>query len=154
MSFLKGLFGGKGVPPEERAAIEQYLGAADPLIRQLESEYRQWLDRVGIVRGTDASAVNDDKGEHSGVFVWRTIEAERTFTQLETPARLRRMHDTYVDCVEARHRAAGTIYEALQVADVRSPRAALQAASRTLSEAETLQKQAGHLRQVIEKQMA
>src|SRR4051812_20262443 len=154
MSFFKGLFGSRGVPPEERAAIEQYLSAADPLLRQLESEYRQWLDRGGIVRGTDATGVNDPKGEHSGVFVWRTIETERNFTQLETPARVRRMHDTYVDCVEARHRAAQTMYESLQVADVRSPQAALQEASRILNEAESLQKQADQMRQVLEKQIA
>lgn len=154
MSFLKGLFGSKDLPPEERAAIDKYLAAADPLLRQLESEYRQWLDRVGIVRGTDATGVNDPKGEHSGVFVWRTIETERNFTQLETPARARRMHDTYVDCVEARHQAAQRMYEALQLADVRSPQAALQEASRILGEAETLQKQADQLRQDIEKQIA
>jgi hypothetical protein len=154
MSFLKGLFGSKGLPPEERAAIEQYLSAADPLLRQLESEYRQWLDRVGVTRGTDATGINDPKGEHSGVFVWRTIETERTFTQLQTPRRTQVMHDTYVDCVEARHRAAATIYEALQVADIRPPQARLQEASQFLGEAEGLRKKGDKLREDIEKLLA
>ena len=150
MAFLKGLFGKKGLPPEERAAIEQYVGAADPLLRQLESEYRQWLERVGVTRGTDVTGINDSKGEHSGVFVWRTIETERTFTQLEPPARARAMHDAYVDCVEARHKAAATIYDALQVADVRPPQAHLQEASRILAEADSLRKKGDKLRADLE----
>ena len=150
MAFLKGLFGSKGLPPEQRAALEQYVGAADPLLRQLESEYRQWLERVGVTRGTDVTGINDSKGEHSGVFVWRTIETERTFTQLEPPPRARSMHDTYVDCVEARHRAAATIYDALQVADVRPPQAHLQEASRILAEADSLRKKGDKLREDVE----
>src|SRR5690348_6684775 len=138
MAFLKGLFGSKGLPPEERAAIEQYLAAADPLLRQLESEYRQWLERIGVTRGTDVTAVNDPQGEHSGVFVWRTIETERTFTQLEAPPRARAMHNCYVDCVEARHKAAAGMYDALQVADLRPARGPLQDATRVLGEAEGL----------------
>lgn len=151
MSFLKGLFGKKGLPPEERAAIEQYLSAADPLLRQLESEYHQWLDRVGITRGTDTTSINDPQGEHSGVFVWRTIETERTFAQLDPPPRAQRMHDLYVDCVEARHKAAGTIYEALQVADIRPPQVHLQEATRILTDAENFRKQGERLREEIEK---
>jgi hypothetical protein len=151
MAFFKGLFGSKGLPPEERAAIERYLAAADPLLRQLESEYRQWLERVGVVRGTDVSAVNDPKGEHSGVFVWRTIEAERTFTQLEPPRRALSMHNSYVDCVEARHKAAAAMYDALQVADVRSPQAALQEATRILGEAENLRKKGDRQREELER---
>ncbi|HZR97818.1 MAG TPA: hypothetical protein VFE37_03870 [Chloroflexota bacterium] len=151
MAFLKGLFGSKGLPPEERAAIEQYLAAADPLLRQLESEYRQWLERVGITRGTDVTGINDPKGEHSGVFVWRTIETERTFTQLEPPRRALTMHNSYVDCVEARHRAAAAIYDALQVADVRSPRAALQEATRILGEADGLRKKGDRQREEVER---
>jgi hypothetical protein len=148
---LKGLFGSKGLPPEERAAIEQYLAAADPLLRQLESEYRQWLERVGVIRGTDVSGINDPKGEHSGVFVWRTIETERTFTQLDTPRRALPMHDSYVDCVEARHRAAAGIYDALQVADVRPPQGALQESTRVLGEAEALRKKGDRLREELER---
>jgi hypothetical protein len=151
MAFLKGLFGSKGLPPEERAAIEQYLAAADPLLRQLESEYRQWLERVGVVRGTDVSGVNDPKGEHSGVFVWRTIETERTFTQLEPPRRAVPMHNSYVDCVEARHKAAQVMYEALQVADVRPPQGPLQEATRILGEAEGLRKRGDRQREEIER---
>jgi hypothetical protein len=154
MSFLKGLFGNRGLPPEERAAIEQYLSAADPLLRQLESEYRQWLDRVGITRGTDATGINDPKGEHSGVFVWRTIETERTFRQLNPPTRAQRMHDLYVDCVEARHKAASTIYEALQVADIRPPQGPLQEATRILTDAENMRKQGDRMREEIEKVIA
>jgi hypothetical protein len=151
MAFLKGLFGSKGLPPEERAAIEQYLAAADPLLRQLESEYRQWLERVGVVRGTDVTGINDPQGEYSGVFVWRTIETERTFTQLEPPRRAVPMHNAYVDCVEARHKAASAIYDALQVADVRPPQGALQEASRSLGEAEGLRKKGDRLREGIER---
>ncbi len=151
MSFLKGLFGRKSLPPEERVALEQYLATADPLLRQLEAEYRQWLERVGVRHGTDVTGINDPKGEQSGVFVWRTIEAERTFTQLVPPPRARRLHDTLVDCVEARHRAASTIYDALQVADVRSPQGPLQEASRILSEAEKLRQQGERLRDEIER---
>ena len=154
MSFLKGLFGNRGLPPEERAAIEQYLSAADPLLRQLESEYRQWLDRVGITRGTDATGINDPKGEHSGVFVWRTIETERTFAQLNPPTQAQRMHDVYVDCVEARHRAASTIYEALQVADIRPPQSQLQEATRILTDAENMRNQGDRMREDIEKVIA
>ena len=150
MAVLKGLFGQRGLPPEERAAIEQYVGAADPLLRQLESEYRQWLERVGVSRGTDVSGISDEKGEHSGVFVWRTIETERTFAQLEPPARARAMHEAYVDCVEARHNAAKTIYEALQIADVRPPQAHLQEASRILAAAETLRRKGDKQRTDLE----
>ncbi|HEY7063965.1 MAG TPA: hypothetical protein VII06_20975 [Chloroflexota bacterium] len=153
MAFLKGLFGSKGLPPEERAAIEQYLAAADPLLRQLESEYRQWLERIGVVRGTDVTGINDPHGEHSGVFVWRTIETERTFTQLEPPGRARGMHNSYVDCVEARHKAAAGIYDALQVADVRPARGALQDASRVLGEADGLRKKGDQLREGLEKRL-
>src|SRR3954451_3739613 len=108
MSFLKGLFGGNssGMKPEDRAALEQYLAAADPLLRQLDSEYEQWLQRAGISRGTDLAGINDPKGENSGVFVWRTIEAERTFTQIHPPRLALRLHDQYVSCVEGRPRAA------------------------------------------------
>jgi hypothetical protein len=151
MAFLKGLFGSKGLPPEERAAIEQYLAAADPLLRQLESEYRQWLERVGVIRGTDVSGINDPKGEHSGVFVWRTIETERTFTQLEPPRRALPMHDAYVDCVEARHKAAAVIYDALQVADVRAPQGPLQEATRILGEADGFRKKGDRQREEIER---
>lgn len=151
MAFLKGLFGSKSLPPEERAAIEQYLTAADPLLRQLESEYRQWLERVGVIRGTDVSGINDPQGEHSGVFVWRTIETERTFTQLDPPRRALAMHNSYVDCIEARHRAAAAIYDALQVADVRTPQGALQESTRTLGEAEGLRKKGGRLREELER---
>ncbi|HLH20964.1 MAG TPA: hypothetical protein VK066_00460 [Chloroflexota bacterium] len=151
MAFLKGLFGSKGLPPEERAAIEQYLAAADPLLRQLESEYRQWLERVGVTRGTDVGGINDPQGEHSGVFVWRTIETERTFAQLEPPRRASGMHNSYVDCVEARHNAAKTIYDALQVADVRPPQSALQDATRILAEAESLRKQGDRQRDKLER---
>ena len=153
MAFLNGLFGSKRLPSAERAAIERYLGAADPLLRQLESEYRQWLERVGATRGTDVSSINDPKGEHSGIFVWRTIEAERTFTQLEPPRRARAMHDAYTDCVEARHKAASTIYDALQVADLRPPHAPLREASRILAEAESLRKKGDKLRADLESQL-
>jgi len=153
MAFLKGLFGSKGLPPEERAAIEQYLEAADPLLRQLESEFRQWLERVGVIRGVDVSGINDPKGEHSGVFVWRTIETERTFTQLEPPRRALPMHNSYVDCVEARHKAAAAIYDALQVADVRSPQGALQDATRILGEADAFRKRGDRQREEIERQI-
>src|SRR5262249_55412817 len=111
MSFLKGLFGGnrgagsdkastserpistekqsrgKGLPPEERAMLEEYLTAAEPLLERLDSEYRQWLEKAGVTAGTDVTAINDPKGQHSGVFVWRTIETERNFTQLHAPPR-------------------------------------------------------------------
>jgi hypothetical protein len=97
------------------------------------------------------SAVNDPKGEHSGVFVWRTIEAERTFTQLEPPRRALSMHNSYVDCVEARHKAAAAMYDALQVADVRSPQAALQEATRILGEAENLRKKGDRQREELER---
>jgi hypothetical protein len=152
MSFLKGLFGGKrGLPPEERGALEQYLSTADPLLRQLDAEYRQWLEGTGVTRGTDVSAINDPKGEHSGVFVWRTIETERTFTQLQAPPRAARLHDAYVRCVVGRHEAASSIYEALQVAEVRPPKVRLAEASRVLEEAESVRKQAEQERQALER---
>ncbi len=153
MSLFKGLFGGKGsgLKPEERAELEQYLAAADPLLRQLDSEYGQWLERAGITRGTDLSGINDPKGEHSGVFVWRTIETERTFTQLHPPRRAMRLHDHYVSCVEGRHTAASLVYDALQVADVRSPKAALAHASQGLAEAEQHRKRAEREREHLER---
>jgi hypothetical protein len=155
MSFLKGLFGGKssGLKPEERAALEQYIATADPLLHQLDSEYEQWLQRAGISRGTDLAGINDPKGEHSGVFVWRTIEAERTFTQIHPPPRAMRLHDSYIGCVEGRHRAASVVYEALQVADVRSPKSALEHASEGLGEAQNSRKRAeserGHIDRLL-----
>ena len=153
MSFLKGLFGGKssGLKPDDRAALEQYLATADPLLRQLDSEYEQWLQRAGISRGTDLAGINDPKGEHSGVFVWRTLEAERTFTQLHPPQHAMRMHDNYISCVEGRHRAASLAYEALQVADVRSPKSALEHASQDLGEAQSQRKRAEHEREQIDR---
>jgi hypothetical protein len=151
MSFLKGLFGSKGMPPEERSALEQHLAAADLLLRQLDAEYRQWLERAGASRGTDLTGMNDPRGEHSGVFVWRTIEAERNFSQLQPPARALHMHDAYVGCLEGRHEAASTAYSALQVADVRSPKAARQEASRGLTEAERLRKEAERQREELER---
>ena len=98
-------------------------------------------------------AINDPKGEHSGIFVWRTIEAERTFTQLETPQRAIRLHDAYVGCLEGRHRAASAIYDALQVADVRPAKAVLEGASQELAQAESLRKQAERLREELERQL-
>ena len=151
MAFLRGLFRHKRLPPQERAAVEQYIITTDPLLRQLESEYQQWLERVSVTRGTDVSGISDTNGEHSGVFVWRTIETERTFTQTEPPARARAMHNAYVDCVEARHQAATTIYNALQVAEVHSPQAHLQEAGRILREAEGLRKKGDKLRQDLER---
>jgi hypothetical protein len=153
MSFLKGLFGGKasGLKPEERAALEQYLATADPLLAQLDAEYELWLQRAGISRGTDLAGINDPKGEHSGVFVWRTIEAERTFTQIHPPPRAIRLHDNYVGCLEGRHRAASLAYEALQVADVRSPKSPLEHASQGLGEAQSFRKKAEHERGQIER---
>src|SRR5947199_138596 len=82
MSFLKGLFGkkqrdgeqsgdsaasrggGKGLPPEERAALEEYLTAAEPLLERLKDEYSQWLEKTGVPSGTDVTAINDPKGQH------------------------------------------------------------------------------------------
>jgi hypothetical protein len=64
------------------------------------------------------------------------------------------MHDVYVDCVEARHRAASTIYEALQVADIRPPQGQLQEATRILTDAENLRKQGDRMREDIEKVIA
>jgi hypothetical protein len=151
MAFLKGIFGSKGLPPEERAALEQYLAAADPLLRQLDAEYEQWRERVGVTRGTDMTAINDPRGEHSGVFVWRTIETERTFTQLEPPARAMRLYDNYVRCLAGRHEAASAIYDALQVADVRPPRDRLQEASRILADAEAARSRGDHEREELER---
>jgi hypothetical protein len=153
MSFLKGLFGGKssGLKPEDRAALEQYLAAADPLLDQLDLEYEQWLQRAGISRGTDLAGINDPKGEHSGVFVWRTIEAERNFTQIHPPRLAIRLHDKYVSCFEGRHRAASQAYEALQVADVRSPKSALEHASQNLGEAQSQRKRAESEREQIDR---
>src|SRR4051794_21199107 len=159
MGLLSGLFGkkggggGGGMPPEERAAIEQYLSQADPLLRQLDSEYGQWLERIGISRCSDLTAINDPNGAHSGVFVWRTIEAERTFTQLHPPKRVMRMYDFYVSCLEGRHHAASTIHQALQVADVRSPKEALDSAGQGLGQAEKLQNQAESARTELEHQL-
>jgi hypothetical protein len=175
MSFLKGLFGGnksagsdksvshdkpfssekpsrgKGLPPEERATLEEYLAAAEPLLERLDSEYRQWLEKAGVTAGTDVTAINDPKGQHSGVFVWRTIETERNFTQLHAPPRARRLHDAYCQSVEGRHQAASMIYDALQVADIRPPQAHLQAASQDLAHAEKLWKQGEQQRQDLDK---
>jgi hypothetical protein len=175
MSFLKGLFGGKkgagddkvvsaekaattdkssrgkGLPPEERAMLEEYLAAAEPLLDQLDAEYKQWLEKASVTAGTDVTAINDPKGQHSGVFVWRTIEAERKFTQLHAPPRARKLHDAYCQSVEGRHQAASTIYDALQVADIRPPQAHLQAASQDLAQAEKLWKQGEQQRQDLDK---
>ncbi len=150
---FKGLFGGKGsrLSPEDRASLEGYLAAADPLLRQLDSEYEQWLERAGITRGTDLTGINDPKGEHSGVFVWRTIEAERTFTQIHPPRRALRLHDHYVSCVEGRHAAASLVYNALQVADVRSPKDALSHASQGLAAAQEERKRAEQEREQLER---
>ena len=155
MAFLKGLFGSKGggLAPEERGAVEGYLTAADPLVRQLDAEYHQWLERAGVDSPRDVTGINDPKGEHSGLFVWRSIEAERTFTQLQPTPRAAKLHDSYLRCVEQRHQAASAIYEALQVADVRSPRAILQEASRVLTEAESLRRQAEQQREALERQI-
>jgi hypothetical protein len=154
MGLLDGLFGGRRLPPAARAALESYLAAADPLWRQLESEYRQWLERMGVARTTDLLAANDPRGEHSGVFVWRTIETERTLTQLRPPPQAARLHDLWVRCVRARHEAASRLYDALQVADVRSPRAALLEAARVLTEAEKLQQQAEQARAAVARLLA
>jgi hypothetical protein len=175
MSFLKGLFGGnksagddkagnaekaastekpsrgKGLPPEERAVLEEYLAAAEPLLDQLEAEYRQWLEKVSVTVGTDVTAINDPKGQHSGVFVWRTIEAERKFTQLHAPPRAGRLHDAYCRAVEGRHQAASAIYDALQVADIRPPQAHLQLASQDLADAAKLWKQGDEHREDLDK---
>ena len=153
MSFLKGMFGGKSssMKLEERAALEQYLVAADPLLHQLDAEYEQWLQRAGISRGTDLAGINDPKGEHSGVFVWRTLEAERLFTQLQPPHHAMRLHDNYVSCFEGRHRAASLVYEALQVSDVRSPKSALEQASQGLGEAQDHRKKAENERGQIDR---
>jgi hypothetical protein len=155
MSFLKGMFSGKsgGLKPEDRAALEQYLASADPLVQQLDSEYEQWLQRAGISRGTDLAGINDPKGEHSGVFVWRTLETERNFTQLQPPPQAMRLHDKYVSCFEGRHRAASLVYEALQVADVRSPKSALGQASQGLGEAQDHRKRAESERGQIDRML-
>ncbi len=151
MSFLKGLFGGRGIAPEERAALEQYLASADPLLRQLDAEYQQWLERVGVTHGTDVTGISDTKGEHSGVFVWRTIEAERTFSQIPPPQRARRLHDAYIRCLDHRHQAASLIYDALQVADVRAPEPHLREASERLVEANKARREAEQQRDAIER---
>jgi hypothetical protein len=145
------LFGGKGLPPEDRSALENYLAMADPLLQQLDTEYQQWLDRTGVVRAAEVAGINDPNGEHSGVFVWRTIETERTFTQLAPPARGARVHDAYVRCVLGRHQAASAIYEALQVAEVRSPKDRLAEASRVLAEAESVRQLAERERKELER---
>ena len=142
------------MPPEERAQIEQYLSQADPLLRQLDSEYGQWLERIGVSRCSDLSAISDPNGAHSGVFVWRTIEAERTFSQLHPPKWVMRMHDFYVSCLEGRHQAASAIHQALQVADVRPPKAALDAAGQGLGQAEKVQTQAESARTELERQLS
>jgi hypothetical protein len=85
------------------------------------------------------------------VFVWRTIEAERTFTQIHPPQRALRLHDNYVGCVEGRHQAASLAYDALQVADVRPPKPALEQASRGLAEAEQYRKRAEREREQLER---
>lgn len=154
MGFLDGLFGRRTLSPEARAALERYLAAADPLWRQLESEYRQWLERMGVARPGELLAANDPRGEHSGVFVWRTIETERTLTQLRPPPEAARLHDIWVRCVRARHQAASVMYDALQVADVRSPRAALAEAARSLAEAEKLQHHAEQERAAVARLLA
>jgi hypothetical protein len=64
------------------------------------------------------------------------------------------MHEAYVDCVEARHRAAAAIYDALQVADVRPPQAHLREASRILGEAENFRKRGDRLREELEGQLS
>ena len=154
MGFLQGLFRGRGMAPEHRVALEDYLSTADPLWRQLESEYRQWLDRMGIGRNLDLTSANDPHGEASGVFVWRTIETERTFSQLHPPAKAMHFHDSCVRCLETRHQAAAKMYEALQVADVRSPKSALEEASRALVLAAKLQRQAESQRESLTKLLA
>ncbi|MBX5489940.1 MAG: hypothetical protein IRZ14_02190, partial [Chloroflexi bacterium] len=112
MGLLDGLFGKRRLAPEARAALEHYLTAADPLWQWLESEYRQWLERMGVGRGTDMTIAHDPRGEHSGVFVWRTIETERMLTQLQPPPPAARLHDMWVRCVRARHEAASAMYDA------------------------------------------
>jgi len=153
MGLLLGLIGKRGVPADERIAVEQYLQVADPFWQQLDGEYRQWIERIGVTRGTDMTTADDPRGEHSGVFVWRTIETERTFSQLQPPTPAGELHVSCVRCLQARHEAASMMYDALQISDVRSPRQALEQASQGLAEADKLHRQALQQRESLNKML-
>ncbi|HZT06717.1 MAG TPA: cyclic nucleotide-binding domain-containing protein [Chloroflexota bacterium] len=132
-----------------RTEVDEYLTTALPMMERLDEEYRSWMRNASEDART-LSLSRDSDGQHAAVYLWRVTKDTRDFTLMPVPKAVRRFHEAYVLCLEAREKAAQVYKEAAEVAPVRNPTAGIAEANRRILEAERQWTRAWTARQEME----